>query len=512
MIRKIIITLIIMFMMITSTLAEVVSFEGGLVGDPTMNDNEFNYQEVLFISGEPIVVTGTVQMPEIPTDKDEFSITYKFELINSNENTEIDRTATYQVTKNKKEEYDQTTYKYELTDLKETIEVDGTEYVLNSMIYNRSMIYDNTAAVDYFSGNMYLKRTYYTNGTPESYDNKVVVEITSNHDEGAMIGYNHLWGNAETYISKMTINGEVPNPDYDSSDSTSEPKLEWYGQIDLRASNQKFSGFQYQSTAPQSISFVGSYVRVDEIENVFQYTYDLPVFENNVPTSKRNKGEDSLRNDKIVDGDSMVVPHYKDIGGHWSEDNVFFLASLEVINNKSEFYGPDQPLTRIEFAEMISNSIATIEERSKTDIIRSLRPGATQMFNDIPNDYEFYNYVAFVYNNDIMNGYGNYFNPEDKITRAEVITIMINALGLENRAPQLPFRTRYDDDEGIPNWAKRFIYMADEINLVNGFPDNTIRPNSHVTRAEGAAMIKGLIDHMKDNIRIDYREKIINRY
>jgi hypothetical protein len=290
----------------------------------------------------------------------------------------------------------------------------------------------------------------------------------------------------------MVLQGEIPNPDYDSSDASSKENLEWYGEVDIRTFEQKFSGFQYQSTAPQSISFVGSYVRVDEIENVYQYTYDMPVFESNLPTTERNKGEDSLRNDKIVDGNSMVIPYFKDIGGHWREENIFFLASLEVINNNSEFYGSDQALTRIEFAEMISNAIATIEERFQSDIIRSLRPGATQMFHDIPNDYEFFNYITFVYNNDIMSGYGNYFNPDDPITRAEVITIMINSLGLENRAPQLPFETRYDD-VNIPDWSKRFIHMADEINLVNGFPDNTIRPNSHVTRAEGLSMIKALV-------------------
>jgi hypothetical protein len=161
---------------------------------------------------------------------------------------------------------------------------------------------------------------------------------------------------------------------------------------------------------------------------------------------------------------------------------------------------------------MISNAIATIDERTKTDVIRALRPGATQMFYDIPNDYDFYNYVVFVFNEGIMNGYGNYFYPDDQITRAEVITVMINALGLENRAPSLPFETRYSDDSAIPDWSKRFIYMADEIGLVTGFPDNTIRPSSFVTRAEGSAMIMNMINHLKDNVRIDFRERIINRY
>lgn len=511
--KKLIITLLIMSFMVIPTYAEVGSFEGGLVGDPTMDAGEYNYQEVLFITGEPILMTGVIQLPEIPTTLDEYTITYNYELQNIAMNVEVDRTVTYSVVKEKKEGYDQTTYDYEMTQLDETISVGGIEYILNSFLYNRSMIYDNTAAVDYFSGNMYLKRTYYIEGTPLVNQGKVVTEITANHDEGAMIGYKHLWGDAETYMSKMTINAELPNPNYDATDTTSKEFIEWYGLVDLRASEQVFSDFKYQSTAPQSISFVGSYVRVDEIESVFQYTYDLPFYEAGaIDPTRRNKGENNLRNDKIVDGSSMVVPEIKDIGGHWSEENIFLLSSLEVINNNSKFYGPDQPLTRIEFAEMISNAIASIEERSETDIIRSLRPGATQMFYDIPNDYEFYNYVVFVYNNDIMSGFGNYFNPEDQITRAEVITIMVNALGLENRAPSLPFETRYSDDPSIPNWSKRFIYMADEIGLVTGFPDNTIRPSSRVTRAEGSAMIVNLIDHMKDNIRIDYREKIINRY
>lgn len=510
---KKIFVILLCFFLTGSAFGEIISFEGGLVGDPTLSSGIYNYQEVIFITGEPIVLTGTVKIPVIPTDKDSYSLTYDYTLSNSDKNATVTRKVTFNVTKVEKKKYSQTTYKYELTKLDEKINIDAKEYILDSYLYTRSMIYDNTPAVDYFSGNVYLKRTYFIDGTPISNLGKVVIEITSNEDEGAMIGYNHLWGDAETYIAKMSIVGKYPNPDYDENIANSEKNLTWRGDVDLRASVQKFSSFKYQNTAPQSMSFSGSYVRVDKLENIFQYTYNLPKIEDGVfSLTLRSDGEESLRNDSIVDGSSMIIPKMRDIGGHWSEDNIFLLASLEITNNDSEFYSPDQPLTRIEFAQMLSSAIATIEERSKTDIIRSLRPGATTMFNDIPNDYEFYNYVTFVYNEGIMIGDGNYFYPEDKVSRAEVITIMINSLGLENRAPALPFETRYDDDSKIPNWAKRFIYMADEINLVTGFPDNTIKPSDYVTRAEGASMIVNLINHMKDNVRIDFREKIINRY
>lgn len=506
--------LVLVIFLVTPSFSEIVSFEGGIVYDPTLDAGEYNYQEVLFITGEPILLTGIVAVPTIPVNSDVYNITYSYELQNIEKNVAVERDVTYKVTKEVKTDYGQTTYDYEITQLDETITVNGVNYILNSFLYNRSTITDNTAAVDYTSGNMYLKRTYYIEGNTLSNQGKIILETTANHDEGAMIGYDHLWGDAETYMAKLAITGEVPNPNYDASDSASTKNISWKGFVDLKASDQKFSDFKYQRTSPSSISFVGNYVRVDEIETVFQYTYDLPSFneDGTLNLLKRNKGENSLRNDKIIDGSSMVIPTIRDIGGHWSEDNIFFLSSLEIINNNSEYYGPDQPLTRIEFAEMISNAIASIEDRSQTEIIRAQRPGATQLFYDIPNDYEFYNYVLFVFNNDIMSGYGNYFNPDDHITRAEVITIMINALGLENRAPQLPFETRYDDDKDIPNWSKRFAYMADEIALVTGYPDNTLRPNNLVTRSQGSAMIVNLIDHMKDHIRIDFREKIINRY
>lgn len=502
-----------MIMMIVPVFSEIASFEGGLVKEMTLKDGIYNYQEVLFITGEPIVMTGTVVIPTIPKDQDTYSLAYTYTLSNVEKKVELSRKVTYDVTKDVKDTYKQTLYDYEISKLDETIDIGGVVYTLDSKEYTKSLNYDNTAAVDYFSGNLYLKRTYYINGDQLTNEGKVVVETTSSNDEGALIGYDHLWGTAETYMAKMTIEKTWANPAYDATDANSEKLLSWQGFVDLKASEQVFSDFKYQKTSPQNMSFVGNYVRVDQIENVFQYTYDLPKFEGGTLVAlKRNKGEENLRTDKVVNGSSMVVPRLRDIGGHWAEESIFLLSSLEVINNDSEYYGPNLNLTRIEFAEMISNAIATIEDRTQTDIIRSLRPGASQMFLDIPNDHDKFNYVVFVYNNKIMEGYANYFYPEGQITRAELVKVMVDALGLEHRAPQLPFETRYDDDAQIPNWAKRYVYMADEIGLVTGYPDNTFKPNAYVSRAEGATMVRNFIDHIKDNIRIDFREKLINRY
>ncbi len=500
--KKTLISIIVVFsIIIGNVFCDMPSFEGGLVGDPTMEKDEYFYQEMLFISGEPILMQGVIKIPNVK-EKNTYNITYEYTLQNKEKNAVLERKATYKVSKEIKKDYRQTIYDYELEKLEEKIEVNGVKYELSSFLFNQSKIEDNTAAVDYYSGNIYLKRTYFIG---DQFDNegKITIETTANADEGAFIGYNHLWGNANTYIANVKISGEKKGTD---------GIIEWDGFVDLRTSKQVFSEFKYQKTSPQSISFVGSYVRSDKIENVFQYSYDLPELQNFKPTGIRNVGENTIRNDSIVDGSSMVIPKYKDIGGHWAEDKIFLLGSLEIADNDSEYFGPNLPLTRIDYARLISNAISTVSDRTVEEFIKDLRPGHEDMFYDIQKDHKYYNYVKYVYNTGLMHGYSDYFWPDDTITRAEAITVLIRALGLENRAPALPFETRYDDDVSIPSYAKRAIYMADEIGLIKGYPDNTIRPKAFITRAEGVYMIYNFIMHMKDNIRIDFRERIINRY
>ena len=54
--------------------------------------------------------------------------------------------------------------------------------------------------------------------------------------------------------------------------------------------------------------------------------------------------------------------------------------------------------------------------------------------------------------------------------------------------------------------------MANQISLVSGYPDGTFRPKKRLSKADAAVLINGFIDHIKDTITVDYREKIINKY
>ncbi len=77
------------------------------------------------------------------------------------------------------------------------------------------------------------------------------------------------------------------------------------------------------------------------------------------------------------------------------------------------------------------------------------------------------------------------FKPENTITRAEIATVFVRVLGLENR--RVGGTVSFSDIEG--HWAKDNILKLAEYGLINGYPDGTFKPNGEITRAEITAMI-----------------------
>lgn len=96
-------------------------------------------------------------------------------------------------------------------------------------------------------------------------------------------------------------------------------------------------------------------------------------------------------------------------------------------------------------------------------------------------------YVASMGSKDIVKGYGNgEFGPEKSITRAEFVTMLVKAQGLEPMAYTGGFA-----DVNNTHWAKDYIQTARANGLIA--TADAFRPNDNITRAEMAVMIaKGL--------------------
>lgn len=503
-----------MLALTTSSYAMVASMDGSVVGDPTMDANTYDYTEVLFISGEPIELSGTVKVPTIPTDKDSYKASYSYELFNTEANTTLERTVSYDVTLEKNEAVSQTLSKTEISSVDETITVDGVEYTLGGYIFDESALIDNTPAVDYYSGSIYYKRTYYIDGDYTSNSGKVIVEATSD----TVIGFKHQWGGAETQIMDYKIT-------YTPASGAEDTDVAWTGFATARMASNERVGFEYVGNDPQNISFRGSYVQKKQQENILQYDYDLPsLTDGAADTSKRNDGELNIRRDVVLDRQNLIVPKIRDIGGHWAEDSIFLLSSLDIFKEQTNYFNPDLAITRADFAVALGNAIADIEPLTQTEQVRLYRNTAEHPYYDydpsVPMEESelermmaTYNHVKYLKDSGVLLGVGEtrFFYPETPIKRSEAIQMMVRALGLENLAPAPPYKTHYSDDDQIADWAKDSIYMANEIGLVTGYDDNTIRPNNYVSRGEAAVLLEAFIRHIKDDITYDYREKVINK-
>lgn len=76
------------------------------------------------------------------------------------------------------------------------------------------------------------------------------------------------------------------------------------------------------------------------------------------------------------------------------------------------------------------------------------------------------------------------FRPKKEVTRAEFAAMVARALQLENSAEDISFV----DESRIPAWAMPKVQSVVKEKLVIGYPDQTFRPDHHITRAEMAAI------------------------
>lgn len=505
------ILIVILMMTSQASFAQIPFVEGGVIGDVSL-DGTYEYEELFFLTGKPVTLKGIVTVPAVDDTKDTYTQKVTFTLSNTAEGITLTRNITYNVVKTQKDAVTQTLYEKTISKFDETIVTSEGTFTLAKYTFNDSRIIDHSPSVSYFSGHLLGERTYYLNG--DYLTNSGYVKIV---DEGdPIVGYGHEWGKSETLVNRQEIIHSIPNPSYDSAVYGSQENLIWNAALDINLASTQKVDFIYQGTDPQSISFRGSYFKVTTEENVVSIKYDLPTLTSagavDYTATKRNQGEINKSKEVILETKALITPKIRDIGDHWASSDIFLLTSLEIFDVDKEYFAPDSYISRLEFGKAVVNALeGVLPEATRTDLIKRKRPGVTTPYLDVLVDDPDYQYFEYIKSHNIMAGENSYFKPNEPITRAEMVAVLIKALGLEYLAPNPPYKTIFSDDERIAEWAKDFVYMANEIGLISGYDDGSFKPLNRVTKAEAASMIHSLIKHLKDEITYDYREKIINR-
>lgn len=467
------------------TLGTPLDFTGGV-------QNEYKYEEIVFITGEPIKFTGTYSVSEKEKDN-ELSVTYKFKLTTEDTslNGKLDRTITYTTIYDKHNNVGQTIGQTTVTKYKETIKFDKDTYELKDYQFSKSDVIDERPASTFYSGN-FKGRKYYEYNKNGGY---IIIEIT-----GGNVGYENFWGSTETQIVDNIIEANI----YPTDESDGES---WTGTYSYQVSDSMTKSLRYSENDATFSSFNGGYIRITERETVSRYSYNLP----------NAKGTISLNQEMVPKLERLIVPKFRDVNGHWAEEYIEKLYSLDVFDDNSDIFAPDVPMTRLDFTKAIMRACdirATMEEEKATKrISRKKTEAEPSYFTDISTDNPDYQYIKAAVDKGIIKGISkDLFGPKKSLTRAEAVTILIRALGFESKAPNPGYITSFSDDRQIPSWAKDSIYMAKEIGLIQGDTLNRANPNQALTRAEASALIVRFLEFLEKDLQKDYRENIINYY
>ncbi|WP_199616794.1 S-layer homology domain-containing protein [Paenibacillus alkalitolerans] len=452
--------------------------------------DEYRYEEYVFITGEPIKFEGKMTRNE-RTSKDKTTISYNFSLKSTNPGRPgtLDRRVTYVTQATARPDKGQTTTVTTVTDnYQETIEISGQKFTLDDYRFSKSDVVDVRPAADYYSGNIVGRKIFLLN-KGKANEKEIVVTIS-----GGDVGYKNFWGNTETQII-----------DYEYQSDT------WTGTVRAQTSDTKTKKLVYQGNGAAYSSFDGGYVRVTEAEQTATYSYNLPtVTSNGYVDTQRNIGESKLILQSVPSVERLIVPKFRDTVGHWAEEAIEKLYSLDIFEENTQFFVPDVPMSRYDFTVAVMKAADVRLDNPKSKKAAAEAAKKPSMFKDLKTSDSNYQYIYSANEKDIVKGMtADLFKPDDPLTKAQAITIMLRALGFEHRAPAPEYRTEFADDESIPYWAKDKIYVAREIGLMMGDESNRARAGKVLSRAETAMLLERFLEFLEKDLQIDYRENII---
>lgn len=489
-------------------------YEGGIAAQqPSYGANatkiNFDYQEVSFISGKPIVFKGVLTVSK-KLNKGTITSTYIYKLTNLDYTATLTRTLEYTTTIETKEN-GQTieTTKFSKKPV-EIVKINKNTYTLLNYDFTKTSLTDNKPAINYYVGNLHGTKTFQyitaaaTGGTAATATTgKVSIE-----ESGEFYGYDQYWGTTEVNVIEYVIQNEQKS-------GTSIDK--WGGTANVSLSSTTTKQLKYIENQPDQISFDGGYIQTQHDESVLEYHSKLPLFDSKgVSTDNVIPVDNSLYIDTFPSETRLLVPSLDQLRGHPEEDNIRTLYSLEVFKDNDKVFKPEQYITRGEFAAALSRAAKEVPQdpslvtrtsaNTKTKVV-----AATSPFADLTVDNLNFNQIISLFKRNIMVGTSyNKFSPDATLTVSEAVMTLIKALGLESLAPNPVPITTFRDNDKIPSYARKAAYIGEKIGLITADDKGNFNPKQKMTKAKAAQLLNSFINYMREGIRSDYRDKVIN--
>lgn len=529
--------------------------------------DEIEYSEYVFLSGTPVKMVGTYSAEQTtqktaPSTHQKVSHTgkkadgsvantttttietYSFKLAQEDkpENT-LTRRMTFETKWVEQKDVRQSTGNTKLTSWSESVTLDGVKYELTNYFFSKANTNDLAPIADFYKGAIKSRRVYSIGG------NQGTATISTT---GHTTGYLNLWGNAETVKLESSILVKKNSQGNNQGGNQAANFMPFKGSYTVNVADAHTVSMQYDENEGEVSSIKGSNILVERYDAISKYTYMLP----------SGKGEVSLHKEKMPFLKSLIATKFRDVEGIPEQDaieklssmikqidngvGVFFPNNDTVLNDEqdaispanetvtedtSDIFHPRGRLTRIDFIRAFVN-LSNIRHALQTE------PSALRIVKDREADYNHRNenrhkqkgIYSLNYENyflDIKDSHPDYeliengvksgvikgrkrtrFRPDAYITKDEMATFFIRALGMENRAPNPEYFTKYSDDASIDGWSKDAIYVATELGIFKPDENGNFNPKGTVTRAEGAEILMRYVEFLEKDLKEHYSDLV----
>jgi hypothetical protein len=212
-----------------------------------------------------------------------------------------------------------------------------------------------------------------------------------------------------------------------------------------------------------------------------------------------DKNDDKGNSKQNVKAQTDIRLSFDDIKGNdveWAMRYIASLASKRVFEGYED--GSFKPRNAISRIEAITAAVRLMGLRDKAESAAEM---ATHLnFKDADKIPAWaVGYVAVALENDLFSENDTSVQPQKEADRLWATTLLVKALKLETEAKaKMNTKLTFKDAKEIPAGSVGYVAVAVEKGLIEGFENNTFRPNAPVTRAQLAKLLDVTGDQIGD--------------
>lgn len=183
------------------------------------------------------------------------------------------------------------------------------------------------------------------------------------------------------------------------------------------------------------------------------------------------------------DGEGPPAPPFLQETKMWYEDCIAALVAHSIIIPEIDGeIRPNDLITRGEAAVLVGRALGLLEDKESS----------LPYLDNIPDQYR--GYVNATTKAKVFRGYplisellpGRIFKANNYITREELFCVLVRAYNVTLDGDQ---ELSFGDLDEISPWALDDIKAGVQKNIIGGYPDNTLKPQQYISRAEAFTLI-----------------------